>query len=678
VKSTKHVLAAALLFAAAAGCVIGAPSRPLTDVSGPLPTLQWFIRLPGPIEATSAEKEFYDNAQGPEMPSIPWGGLAGSRAIYGWVARIDYNMIEEIIGFAIEATITNDSYVYDGVLAETKGGNDHQQTAPDIAGQAIEVMRNTRVTASFADTGLTPDPTTNIHAVGYDELGWYCYSLEEPPLPQPNGDYVVPTWDFGTIPPGGTVTRRLEFVVSPPEPPGTRLFALLQLSNQKTADVLANRTTSLKISQFVDTLFGDDGTAWPGPIGSSSSDVSVFFDSVRVGSLTVDYGPNTPANHFWWPGDRDPNEMFQLVATADRTEDIRLQSITLQAVGSGNDATDISRVELYVDRNGNGLVDPDEPLIGSGVYLEDDGKCVISIFALPGYLIPAGTSVDLIVAYRMAPVIPPWSNFSFTAIEAQAYGVTSGVPVSINGLPLYGCWKTVISTPAKVTIGKAKQLDIGSLVLLEGKVVTAEFWGSFWIEEIKRAAGIRVWMPSLENAALFSPGRFDVVTVLGRTTLAGPEAAIELLAISPAPLSIPTFPVGMNNRATGGRSFGIQPGVIDRQGPLPPLLLSEATNNIGLLERTWGRVTWVSPDGTQFWIDDGTALWDGTMEPTGKPVLGVCVQVPTDAEPPGKPTYVAVTGVMRCKYNDIGLVVRWLWPRDRWDIDLIPEGPPPE
>ncbi|MHB9036463.1 MAG: hypothetical protein ACYC64_07330 [Armatimonadota bacterium] len=64
-------------------------------------------------------------------------------------------------------------------------------------------------------------------------------------------------------------------------------------------------------------------------------------------------------------------------------------------------------------------------------------------------------------------------------------------------------------------------------------------------------------------------------------------------------------PLAMTNRAIGGGALNIYtPGVENGTG----------TNNIGLLIKTWGVVTYVdtSTTPTYFYIDDGSGLQDGS------------------------------------------------------------------
>jgi len=105
-------------------------------------------------------------------------------------------------------------------------------------------------------------------------------------------------------------------------------------------------------------------------------------------------------------------------------------------------------------------------------------------------------------------------------------------------------------------------------------------------------------------------------------------------------------PLGLNNLGTGGgdwfydESTGAgQRGVLGGTG----------LNNIGLLVRTWGKITYVGAD--DFYIEDGSGADDGSGHP-GVRVLG---RPPVDpgADPVGK--WVRVEGVSSCYKTETGL-----------------------
>ena len=61
---------------------------------------------------------------------------------------------------------------------------------------------------------------------------------------------------------------------------------------------------------------------------------------------------------------------------------VSVQSLTLHASGSGNDATDIAAVKLWLDRNGDGAVDAGDTLLASGRFGADDGDVTLASHAV--------------------------------------------------------------------------------------------------------------------------------------------------------------------------------------------------------------------------------------------------------------------------------------------------------
>jgi hypothetical protein len=269
---------------------LGSPALPITkppvqpNPSWTGPTVdphavqgQWFKDL-----TTQKEEyrpyEFYDNR-------VEHGGSAwkSTLAIEGYVQNIVYDVNGNITGFGIQATITNDDPGIVGDWEEAYPGNLHDEwvTSRD---PYMCTMFETKLTVEFADDGTQGNlpvggvylPEQNIYAIDYDELGWYCWTPENPdPCKAPWGDYMVPTYDFGDIDHYESVTRDLSFGLYVPEDPCSTLFAFLEDAQLHNWDVFMNRTTSLKISQYVENLLYDDGTAYPAP--PHNSDVSVFF-----------------------------------------------------------------------------------------------------------------------------------------------------------------------------------------------------------------------------------------------------------------------------------------------------------------------------------------------------------------------------------------------------------------
>jgi MYXO-CTERM domain-containing protein len=239
----------------------------------------WFTNLlTGDLE--SRPYEFYDNA-------YQYGGSMthGTSAIYGRAMNVQY-VGSNIVSFDIQATITNDTTdpVYPLIEPPQTGTNTHGEIVSRQLYQGD--MIRPKLTCEFAvdPRSFNPlywaanprfvDTTPYIMAQNVDELGWYSY----PGI----GGYVIPTYDFyaagaDTIAPGGSYTKLLSFSVSgtglPPTDPRNAAIAGSYVNG---SDLLSNRSTSLKVGEWISTLAVDDGSPYPDPPGFSG-DSSVFF-----------------------------------------------------------------------------------------------------------------------------------------------------------------------------------------------------------------------------------------------------------------------------------------------------------------------------------------------------------------------------------------------------------------
>ncbi|OQA25718.1 MAG: hypothetical protein BWY59_01661 [Verrucomicrobia bacterium ADurb.Bin345] len=302
---------------------------------------QWFTNVvSGGLEVRS--HEFYDNVL------ASGGGWAGAAAISGHVSSVVYDGSGiNIQAFSIDATIRNDLIQeVEGPWAD--GSNSHSETLRTDSNY-VGRMKSVRLAVEFAlaDSAKIPgnwaDPyrlTTPpfIIAANEDLWAWYCWNPEEP-VATP-GDYFVPAWDFGDIAVGGSATRTLTFLVAGAGiPPADARFGLILSSFQTTNDILLNRTTSLKISTWLDDPAVDTGLPYPYDFeggGLRNSEVSVFHDP----GVELDFGdaPDSPyptllasdgARHLVVPGvymglliDSEPDGQPTLIADGDDTNNL--------------------------------------------------------------------------------------------------------------------------------------------------------------------------------------------------------------------------------------------------------------------------------------------------------------------------------------------------------------------
>lgn len=258
---------------------------------------QWFLDYASGVE-NYRTYEFHDNL---------FGGLMGVNAITGYVSSITYlaGPGTPITAFSVQATVWNDNIPVGEYLA---GTNSHGESLLYIEPLYTGTLYNVKLTASFAVTDVTNIPSLSpigpyppymdqspyIEATNEDQAAWYCWSPES--LESPTGGYFVPTWDFGDIPPGQSSTRQLDFVVPATLFPVDSRYNVLVQSQAMQADILLNRSTSLKISTWMDTISLDMGIPYPEE-PFRGSDVSVFHNiPEEEEEPELDFGdaPDTP------------------------------------------------------------------------------------------------------------------------------------------------------------------------------------------------------------------------------------------------------------------------------------------------------------------------------------------------------------------------------------------------
>ena len=161
-------------------------------------------------------------------------------------------------------------------------------------------------------------------------------------------------------------------------------------------------------------------------------------------TLSVAAGPLHPANH-WTPVTTTSNIMAQIRLTAGPTEKVRFRSITLSPGGTGNSVGDLQRVEMYWDKNSNGLVDAGEPRIAFGNYAGAPPTLTLNVPML--FLIDPNKSRDVLVQYVMKANLASGNTYNFTATAVNATGQKTGAAATVTGLPFASTTKTLIPGP---------------------------------------------------------------------------------------------------------------------------------------------------------------------------------------------------------------------------------------
>lgn len=278
----------------------GGPAGPGFD---PLATAgQWFA--PASIAFGSdpfpLSHEFHDNVFGPDGG----GGAASFGAIRGVITEVTFAggpgaIGTPITGFTITATVTNDTPAQSPWV---RGDNDHDEARPfaSVADQYVGPLVDPVITAEFAwarppgfrptsgpytGPGALPYAPFSFVAVNHQLLAWYSFSPGADGIdPAHIGDFQVPAWFLPTIPVGGSASTDMTFDVFSGDEPGSipsddPFYPTLLGWYDTGYDLLLNRTTDLKIGDWMDVLTPDEGIPYQVP-PARSGNASVFHNVI--------------------------------------------------------------------------------------------------------------------------------------------------------------------------------------------------------------------------------------------------------------------------------------------------------------------------------------------------------------------------------------------------------------
>lgn len=219
-----------------------------------------------------------------------------------------------------------------------------------------------------------------------------------------------------------------------------------------------------------------------------------------------------------------------------------------------------------------------------------------------------------------------------------------------------------------VSIEDAKALPDGTQVALTDVVVSRKGQRGFYVEEPDRSAGIYVkWASGFvaEGWTVQVEGVLETDDDFERRVVASDVRRVED--------ELPMIrPVGMAIRNLGGSDFRVDPEspTTGQRGVTGGAGLS----NIGLLVKTWGRVTQIDPDGQYFYISDGSTVMDGTQT-GGVDNEGVRVGRDPLGLRPGD--YLTVVGISSCFRGPGDTVCRGIRGQDMSpSIQVHFPGPP--
>ena len=411
------------------------------------------------------------------VPFSSYGG-AGSE-------RIDYEQVQN--GFV---TLV-DCFVQFGASQHPSFPNFHacQGTAPYGA-----TLRVVNLPAAGTNVGIVPDTGFFVLDTGYtSQFPGYAVltqffegSLADDPVAEP-ADVSISRVD-GTL--GGMVWTGTFHVVN--HGPGVARNVIVTMEGSPNEDIAGgteaemltlsdgNCTRHCVIGQISP---GDSVTvharinsipAAPGPgqfpteaIYCSVVQVAAYFNGsvdpvatndttpCTIGSVpvTVTLGGQTPGDQTVGKGSTlVPMLEFNLDPATQQT----VNSVTLQGTGSGNESLDVTAINLYLDHNGNGHVDPGDSVLATSTFAANNGTAMLTLN--PGLSIASPTSLlvtysfSLTVAQRLGgglalAVLP----LCFMPVVRRRRGIALAVATILVGFTASSCGSSGPTTPSGTT-----------------------------------------------------------------------------------------------------------------------------------------------------------------------------------------------------------------------------------
>jgi len=165
-------------------------------------------------------------------------------------------------------------------------------------------------------------------------------------------------------------------------------------------------------------------------------------------TVTVASGPVVPSSSTKLPGTIGV-PVLEIQALNLGAASASVTHLRLTASGSGNDNSGISSVALYLDTNGNGMVDPSEILLATGSYAADDGQVTLNL----SNTIPPGSAANYLVVYNFSAGAPTgtYSAALLPGADIQGTNLITAKPVLFTGALVNGATITLVNGTPTVT-----------------------------------------------------------------------------------------------------------------------------------------------------------------------------------------------------------------------------------
>jgi hypothetical protein len=217
-------------------------------------------------------------------------------------------------------------------------------------------------------------------------------------------------------------------------------------SNTPLPTSTASRTATATATSTVANTFTFTYTGTITPINTDTpSATPTITDTPNPPTLTVSVDSNSPANSIRQPGAADV-AVLEVQVSNPSSLAATLTGLTLTAAGNGVDDVGIDAVAVWLDVDGNGVIDGTDSQLGSGSYPANNGSTVIA-FTL---VVNAGGTVHLLVLDDFTATAPD-GTYQVNINAGGLSGASTSGAVLVTGLPATGAIITITHATATTT-----------------------------------------------------------------------------------------------------------------------------------------------------------------------------------------------------------------------------------
>ncbi|MBD3246340.1 MAG: DUF11 domain-containing protein [Candidatus Omnitrophica bacterium] len=182
---------------------------------------------------------------------------------------------------------------------------------------------------------------------------------------------------------------------------------------------------------------------------------------VEAGEVTVEIGPNTPPDEDILNNLQYKPVLQLRVTETSGYEDVMIQAVTIEGMGTGHEKDDLGQIRFYFDNNNNGIVDDGDQALAYDYYETDDGRVIFTMGTTRR--VSAGGERYLLMTYNFNGNASAGETFTSRladATDVELRGVTSNAYLYADGVfPIAGNTMTVVAGELLVEIGASNPGD---------------------------------------------------------------------------------------------------------------------------------------------------------------------------------------------------------------------------